>query len=574
MYVRQLFVLVAFLVLAHPAPAEDDFIVQVRHEFAGELYPLEKLVPGYERPATKAPSLAVGDFLTDDDALRDWSFAIGETLRWRIQYVPTVHLTMPSSYYTALDAGGVKSFDDPVLASPDHIRGIHNALGIETVLTGTLDREGENFTIDAKLVDSVSGEPRATRSWRATVEELPTALIGIAGWVYDELRVELGTRERAYLEDPSTLTPEALAAFAESYVDLNVMELIVRRDLLAELRAAHPQFAPFMLYALHAKSFPTNLREARENYEISNRARQDFPDHAGVALESFRTMDPTSLAEHEIEARLHGLRDLVAANPHDAMIMINYANAWGDQGDVHEGLSLSLEVAERWPENYRSWWGLGWLVSRHAWQVRGETMWADVPKPNRETFKLMSFLSDQIIDKALAMHDKNGALWVMKLSGIGSNGGYSAELISTFDTAASVAPTHEPVYATALNFSQNKWGGNAAARRHIIETAAANNPDAAWPRFMRQAHEADFAGLEGLADAVRDEFEIRRLLENPDFWRLLSAVIAAIIALLFFFSMRRAKKPRDPNDFGYDRTEPRDLTSNGMREETKRRNRY
>ena len=145
--------------------------------------------------------------------------------------------------------------------------------------------------------------------------------------------------------------------------------------------------------------------------------------------------------------------------------MINFANAYGEQGDVHEGISVALEVAERWPDNYRSWWSLGWLVSKHAWQVRGTTMWNQVPEPAQETFKLMSYLSDQIIDKAIAMNERNGQLWVMKLSGIGSNGGYSAELIATFNRAAEVAPTHEPIYSTTLNFSQNKWGGNAAARR-------------------------------------------------------------------------------------------------------------
>ena len=542
MYACRLFVLLVALMAANEVFADDEFIRQVRHEFAGELYPLEKLAPGYERPATKAPSFAVGDFLTDDEALRDWSSAIGDILRWRIQYVPSVHLTMPSAYYTALDAGVDRDQFDPVMATPEHFRGLHKAMGIETVLTGNLARDGEEFTIDAALVNSESGEQRAAKSWRATPEQLPAALIEISGWVYDELGVELEPAERAYLEDRSTLTSAAIVAYVENYADLNLTDLVVRQDLLVTLREAHPKFTLFGLYALHAKSYPTNLREARANLEMSYQARKDFPGHAGIALESYRSMDLNSLEEHEIEKRRNGLRDLVVANPHDLMIMINFANAWGEQGDIHEGISLSLETAERWPDSYRAWWSLGWLVSRHAWQVRGEAMWSEVPQDARETFKLMSFLSDQIIDKAIALNDKNGSLWVMKLSGIGSNGGYSAKLMATFEAAAAVAPTHEPIYATTLNFSQNKWGGNAAARRRVIELAAMNNPDAAWPRFMHSTHEADFQGIEGIADAVKDELDVRRILDNPTFWKLLIFVIAAVIALSIYVSMRRATR--------------------------------
>ncbi|MGI9272261.1 MAG: hypothetical protein ACR2QT_10830 [Woeseiaceae bacterium] len=579
MNVRQLCALFVLLLTSAQVCADDNFLQQVQHEFAGELYPLQKIMPGYERPATKAPSFAVGDFLTDDEALGDWSFAIGDILRWRIQYIPTVHLTMPAAYYTALDAGVDRKQFDPVMATPAHFKGLHKAMGIDTVLTGTLARRGEEFSIDAALVDSASGDQIATRSWRATPETMPVALIEISAWVYDKLDVKLDPAERAYLEDRSTLTSEAIAAYVENYADLNLTDLIVRQDILVTLREAHPKFTLFALYALHAKSYPTNLREARANLELSYQARKDFPGHAGIALESYRSMDLNSLEEHEIEKRRNGLRDLVVANPHDPMIMINFANAWGDQGDIHEGISVNLELAERWPSNYRAWWGLGWLVSKHAWEVRGKTMWSEVPDDARETFRLMSFLSDQIIDKAIAMNDKHGALWVMKLSGIGSNGGYSSELMSTFEAAAAVAPTHEPIYATTLNFSQNKWGGNAAARRRVIELAAMNNPDAAWPNFMHSVHEADFQGLEGLADAVKDELEVRRILENPTFWKVLFFLIAGLIVLSIYVSMRRATRSmRMSSD--YDRqswddrpTRPRDMSPDDMLEQVRRQNR-
>ncbi|MDJ0812757.1 MAG: hypothetical protein QNJ23_03455 [Woeseiaceae bacterium] len=581
MILRRLSMLLVLLGASTPAWAEDDFVAQVRHEFAGELFPMDKLAPGYERPDSPVPSLAIGDFLTDDETLQNWHFAIGDLLRRRIQYVPTVRLTMPSAYYTALDAGVDRDFYDPVLATPAHFNGLRRAMGIENILTGTVTREGDALQIEAQLVDSRKGEELANSSWRVTDETLPAALIDISSWVYDELGVELTESQRAYLEDTSTLTPEAVQAYLENYIDLNMSDLVVRQELLAELREAHPTLAMFQLYELHAKSFPTNLREARENLEISNRSREAFPGHAGVALESYRSLEVTALEDYELERRLNGLRDLVVANPNDPMIMINYANAWGEQGDIHEGISVALEIVERWPDNYRGWWTLGWLVSRHAWQVRGETLWAEVPEPNRKTFRLMSFLSDQIIDKALRMNNKNGGLWVMKLSGIGSNGGYSSKLMTTFDTAAEVAPTHEPIYATALNFSQNKWGGNAAARRHIIETAEANNPNAAWPSFMRSVHQADFEGLEGLADALKDEAQVRGILENPLFWKGLFGLIVLIVIVASNLSMRRARRAMGAGPDGTDNynrgwndkpVTGRELTQEEMLERVRRQN--
>ncbi len=581
MVIRLLCILLVLFGTIAEALASDRFVRQVRHEFAGELFPMERLAPGYERPAEAVPSLAIGDFLTEDEALRDTRFAIGDLMRYRVQYVPTNRLTMPSPYYTALDAGVDRDFYDPVLGTPEHFQGLRKAMGIENILTGSLKQDGNVFLIETQLVDAASGEELARSSWRAPEGQLAATLIDISSWVYDQLGVELSDFQRAYLDDASTLTPEALQAYIDNYIDLNMSELVVRQDVLVELREAHPALTMFQLYALHAKSFPTNLREARENLEISNQARENFPGHAGIALESYRTLEVTALEEYELERRLNGLRDLVVANPNDPMIMINYANAWGEQGDIHEGISVALEIVERWPDNYRGWWTLGWLVSRHAWQVRGETLWAEVPEPARKTFQLMSFLSDQIIDKALTMNDKNGGLWVMKLSGIGSNGGYSSELIATFDHAAELSPNHEPIYATALNFSQNKWGGNAAARRHIIETAEANNPDAAWPSFMRSVHQADFEGLEGLADALKDEAEVRRILENPLFWKILFGLIVLIVIVSANISMRRARRSTRSSPDGHGNNEQgwndeparrRELTQEEMLERVRRQN--
>lgn len=566
MIVRYLIIVLSLTLAVAPAAADDALIREVRHEFGERLSPINTLIPGYERPATPAPSLAIGDFLPAEESLWIESFVIGEVLRWHIQFVPTVKLTMPAAFSTAIDSGVERADYEPVLATPEHFAGLRTTFGIENGLTGTLSRDGDVYEIGAALIDTVTGNTHAERSWRATPEDLPAALIGISSWVYDELGVSLSAAERSYLENDTSISAAAITAYIENYEDLNFGDLAARQALIAELRAEYPSFALFVAYELYARDYPTSLREVNEQVQLSKRAREAFPDHGGVALESYRTLSAETLDEYEAEKFVNGLRDLAAANPGDPMILINLAAAYGDQGDYFKAISVNVEVVERWPDNYRAWWVLGNLVNEQSWQVRGQGVWRDIPRTAQERFRLLAFMSDRLTDKAIAMNGINGNLWVSKLNGIGSRDGYSDRLMDAFEKAAAVAPHNDTIYANALNYSLNRWGGNAAARRHIIELAETNNPDAAWPKFMRSHHEADFAGLDTLAENVVDEYQLRRFLDNPVFWQTLLGGILAIVALIIFFSRRRVQRAKARREYGY--AEHRDERRPFRREET------
>ena len=87
-------------------------------------------------------------------------------------------------------------------------------------------------------------------------------------------------------------------------------------------------------------------------------------------------------------------------------------------------------------------------------------------------------------------------------------------------------------------------------------------------------------GLEGLADAVKDEFEVRRILENPLFWKLLFGLVVAVIMLSVNISRRRAKRSLKMESDDYvDRRSVdrgpvarRELTPEEMLEQVRRRN--
>jgi tetratricopeptide (TPR) repeat protein len=378
--------------------------------------------------------------------------------------------------------------------------------------------------------------------------------------------VTLSAAERSYLENDKSISAAAIAAYIDNYEDLNFGDLPARQALIAELRAEYPAFALFVAYELYAREYPTSLREVNEQVQLSKRAREAFPDHGGVALESYRTLSAETLDEYEAEKFVNGLRELAAANPGDPMILINLAAAHGDQGDYFKAISVIVEVVERWPDNYRAWWVLGNLVNEQSWQVRGQGVWREIPRTAQERFRLLAFMSDRLTDKAIAMNGINGNLWISKLNGIGSRDGYSDRLMDAFEKAVAVAPNNDTIYANALNYSLNRWGGNAAARRHIIELAETNNPDAAWPKFMRSHHEADFAGLDTLAENVVDEFNLRRFLDDPAFWQVLFGVIVGIVGLVIFFSRRRVQRAKARREYGY--TDHRDERRPFRREET------
>lgn len=540
------FLALTLVVFSGPVLADASLLEQIQYELQDELYPIEKIVIGYERPSVRVPKLAVGEFRINDDELREWSQAIAEILRWRIQYVPNTRLLMPSAYLTTSDAGADTGIGRPLLTSRENFQGLNQSLGIESVLTGRLLSEGADYVLDVELVDSVSGKKISEKSWNFSVSELPGVLIEISAWVYTELGMELSQTERAFLGDPGSLRSEAIVAFVDNYKDLQSEDRLQVQDLVADLRKQFPEFAVFALYALRSKSYAMNLDEVYKNLEFADQLRKEFPTHAGVTLEAYRTMDIGAMPKHEVASRLVGLRDLAAKNPNDPMIMINVAVALGDNGSSLEALTVLLEAASRWPDHYRVWWSLGWSLNAHAWQLRGDRMWREVPEQVKGRFKLLAYLSDQAVDKALSLHARNADLWIMKLSSLGSNGGYSEELMEVFDLAVDVAPSNETIYGNALNFAENKWGGNADARRKIIRLAEENNPQAAWPKIMRSQHAADFEDIAEIKDSLADEFSIERIMEHPDFWKYAFGILAAFFAYSYFSRRGPKEPPEDP----------------------------
>ena len=524
---------IILLAFASAAQAYSYLAAQVRDGLAGELYPVERVLPGYRKPRVEAPRLAVAEFRTGDDALHVWSQAVGEVLTYRVQYVPGVRLYMPAPYNNHVDAGADVGEDRPLLTGPAAFKNLHKALGIDSILTGEVSREGDNLVLRVELVDAESGETKARRGWKFAESRLPDVLIKTTHWVYQQLDVKLTPAEHAHISDRDTLRFEDIRAFIDNYRAIIKLDSPLRTEKVKRLYEDHPNLPLLSIYALHTRPYAQNLDEAYRNLEYYEEIRSRFPGNAGVALESYRVIEIDGLPKHEVSKRLNNMRDLVVANPQDPTAMIVFADALVRNGETFEGISVMLEAVDRWPGNYRAWWSLGWALNRHAWQVRGDSYWRDVPERAKEQFTLLSGYADQAVDEALALNPYAPTLWSMKINSIGSKEGFSKELMATFDRAIEVGPDNRWAYENALNYATGKWGGNATARRHIIDAAERNNPGATWVEAMKRRHVTDLDNWQQRLGTSPVEIFIKEILDHPAGKYIGAFVIVMVLVLVF-----------------------------------------
>ncbi len=532
-------------------------IDQIQHEFKQELYPISRVIPGYQRPINRVPRFSVTEFRVTSNELHTWSQAIAETLRYRIQYAPKVRLYMPAPYSIYDDAQVDNGPERPLLTARKHFQNLNRTLGIETVLTGSISKTENQFNLTTELLDVTSGNIILQTNWQFTWEELPGVLIEITQWVYLALGIGLSEDELDYIRDESTLSLLALQSFVQEYAKILVLEPTPKRELIDQLQTQHPRFALLAAYVISNRSFAQNLDEAYEYIELYERLRKLNPKNAGIELDTYKALDISVMPKHKVAAKIKDMHTLVIENPHDPTMMIELATALLENGASLEGITVMLEAAQRWPENYRVWWTLGWAVNRHAWQVRGNSFWRDVPERAKDQFKALTPLADQIIDQALTLNSHNQRLWNMKINSLGSINGFSDELLEIFDKAVAEGPELKQIYSSTLNYSSKNWRGTPQARRHIIETAEKNNPDASWPKQMRNRYIDDFNRPITSKKMNKWERYFWDFYEHPDFWKF-TLIIAFIFLWIVYSFGKWAGRKEIASDYYLDEDEDED----------------
>lgn len=120
---------------------------------------------GWDRPPAPAqPALAVLPFTNESGGDQDEYFSEGvsEELLDRLALVPGLRVAARSSSFQLRGA------------EPD-VRAIADKLGVTSILTGTIRREGEELRIRAELIDGATGR----RAWSGTYERRATEVFAI-----------------------------------------------------------------------------------------------------------------------------------------------------------------------------------------------------------------------------------------------------------------------------------------------------------------------------------------------------------------------------------------------------------
>ena len=156
--------------------------------------------------------------------------------------------------------------------------------------------------------------------------------------------------------------------------------------------------------------------------------------------------------------------------------------------DHHAGYAkaivLALEVVRRWPDNYRSWWGLSYSVYWYASLVRGRDYWKDVTEPRRIRFKELMAVADDCSFEAIHRHPDHATLYANRIPFDVNSG---RDRMSSFQRAAALAPHSRYVYRMAFGYARPQWGGSMDDLREIYDVARRNNPGEDWPRQLRNA---------------------------------------------------------------------------------------
>lgn len=506
--------LVAFFLALVPnaASAAVQLIDKTRNELKNELYPVSDVLPGYKHPDYEVQKFAVTEFRVNNDELRVWSRVFAEVLRFRVQYIPGVRLYMPAPGNTHEDAQRKGSINKPLLTDQAAFKSLNSTLGIESVLTGFVEKPGDQYKLTVELIEAISGKEILSHQWEFTSNESGGVINEIAIWIYSSLGIELTPLELTYLNDEKHVNSEAINDFISNYSRLLQLEGKAKSKAILELQKKYPDFTLLAIYAMRNRTRAQNLDEAYRNLDLYKQLRELNPDNVGVGIYSYGSMDVDVMPNHEVSARLINMKNLVVENPHDPTIFVRLADTLIGNGSTLEGISILLEAVTRWPDNYRAWWSLGWALNQHAWQVRGDSFWKHVPERAKTQFRSLTILADATIDKALKLNNRNGGLWNMKLNSLGSVDGYSSKIIETFDTAIEFAPTDQRIYNSAMNYSADKWGGNARSRQYIIKMAIQNNPEEIWPEVLQQRYQVSLEKSDGEFQIKDIEYGIDNLL--------------------------------------------------------------
>jgi len=453
---------------------------------------------GSEPGRSPAPIVAIG-YLSNSDPHdpSDWGGAVGWYVMEAANGAYSEFAIVPSYQYRSDGRGEA---EDAGTNRRDQLARVAARTGARLGITGTIGVRDGRFDLSLELLEYPSDRRVASRQKSGELSALSATIPTLTQELLAEAVAAVypaGTQTAGTIAAPA---PGEFEALASGFAKAKRLSADEGFGVVEALRREHPNFASvatLYLAALEASGSAAQVR-AKVPTLLVNGARTLTSETYGYLLESQNAeigIDPEAVSK---------LTQLVLANPTSFATWLALSNAYIGENvlyreqkgcrtcpqpvDHHLGYAkaivLASEVVRRWPDHYRGWWALSYSLWWYASLVRGTAHWRDVPEEQRRRFQDLMAVADDCLAEAIRRHPYQAALYVNRLPFDVENG---RDRMSTFRRAAELDPHSRRLYQIAFNYARPQWGGSLDDLREIYDVAKQNNPDADWPREVRNA---------------------------------------------------------------------------------------
>lgn len=456
-----------------------------------------------------APIIAIG-FLENGrmENADDWGAAIGWFLM-DAAYSAYRELAIIPPYLYRSD--GYSDIDNGNSGRREQLSRVAARSGARFGLIGVVSVQNDQFDLIIELIEYASNRRRIMEQRKGEIADLAITVHDLAQQFFSEA-VRIANPERALLSSmlafPDAGELRALAvAIGRARSLIGAEQHAVYEDLWRErahLGSVALMYLTNLAYNGKADDVRTKLPGilaanpnsiALKTYGNRLQVQYSFNGIDLAAQENLKRLlreNPNNLgawmalSDSYLEERIHYEIDVkgnsytLAVSPIDHHI--GYASA----------VALWLELANRWPGYYRTWWGLSYSLQQYAWLVRGTYFWREVPEDNRNRYRQLMALADEFSDKAIQSHPAQSDLYANRIV---IDMAMGRDWKPSFYRASELNPRYERPYRTAFCYARPQWGGTEEDRREVYRIAKKNNPDADWPRRLRDSYATDIKPL-------------------------------------------------------------------------------
>jgi eukaryotic-like serine/threonine-protein kinase len=219
--------------------------------------------------------------------------------------------------------------------------------GIDTVISGSISRDGDSYRLSIRAIEGVTGKEIATKSERVSKQDV---LVGV-GKLAAGIRKALGdtTPESVQLAAAETYTTHSLDA-AHEYALAQIGQFTANYNDAIEHSQKALQIDPEMgrAYVVLAVVY-NNMKQPQQAEKYFKLALSKI-DHMSDR-EKYRTRASYYLVAREPEKALEELQQLVAKYPADNTGLANLALAYFYRRDMARALEMGGRAADLYPKN-------------------------------------------------------------------------------------------------------------------------------------------------------------------------------------------------------------------------------